>query len=56
MVDMVSLWRVLGRGGVGSKKDWAAARMMRRSKTWQKRDEIEEPAAWRIHEFNDPCL
>jgi hypothetical protein len=56
---MVRVERVLGRGGgvCGSKKDWAAAsRTTRRSKAWQNRDEGEEPAAWRIHEHDDPCL
>jgi len=51
----VCVERVLGRGGgvCGSKKAKAWwARMTRR----QKRDEREEPAAWRIHEHDDPCM
>jgi len=53
----VCVERVLGRGGgvCGSKKLWAAARM-RRSKASQKRDEREEPPAWRIHKHDDPCI
>jgi len=54
----VCVERVLGRGGgvCGSKKLWAAARMRRRSKASQKRDEREEPPAWRIHKHDDPCI